>query len=182
MRRSQSGFFSLLLFALLAIAAARPVTAQDMPAIMAPLDPSTTAAKPAVPPPAVSAPASPSAEAAVPLAVPVPVAPAKKPQVAAIPHPTAKSTRHVATAAEKKKFAALLKRLAPVHHEAVHHETVRRVIVVAHAPPPSYLPPGTPVEPPGYYPPGPYYQRLVYAGPYGGWGGFHRPYPYYNYP
>jgi hypothetical protein len=70
----------------------------------------------------------------------------------------------------------LLKRLA-AHRETLHHETVHRVVVRE-----PDLSPGTVVPPPGYYPSGPYYQRLVYAGPYGGWARFHGPYPYYDHP
>ena len=177
MRRSQSSFVSALFLALLAITASRPVTAQDMPPILAPLELPATAAKPATP----TAPAaSPTAEAAIPPAAAVTTSPAKKPPVMAVlQHPPAMPAHHVTPAAEKKKFAVLLKRLAQAHHETLHHETVHHVAAQL---PPAHLPPGTVVAPPGYYPPGPYYQRLVYAGPYAGWGGYRRPYPYYDYP
>jgi len=167
MRRSQSGFIVSVLFAFLAILAARLAMAQDMPPILAPLDP------PTAPAPAT---ASPSAEAVIP---PAAVVPAKKPQVAAVKPPESPS-HHVATAAEKKKFAALLRRLAQAHHETAHRTTVRRVVVVHETRPD--LPPGTILPAPGYYPSGPYYQRLVYAGPYRGWDGFRRPYSYYDHP
>jgi hypothetical protein len=170
MRRSQTGFIVSMFFAFLAILVPRLAAAQDMPPILAPLDPPTT------PAPAASSAAAPSAEAVIP---PAAVAPAKRPQVAAVRPPESPS-HHVATAAENKKFAALLKRLAQAHHEAAHRETVRRVVVVHETRPD--LPPGTVVPAPGYYPPGPYYQRLVYAGPYRGWGGFRGPYPYYDHP
>lgn len=173
-----------MLFALLAIAGTRPALAQDMPPILAPLD---------LPKASVAAPSpgsAPSAEAVIPPAAAVP---AIKPQ-AAIARPPAPD-HHVA-AATQKKFAALLKRLSPSDHKAVNqktaaqksrdHEAVRHV-ATAHETAPTAaeaaraLPPGTVVMgPPGYYQPSPY-RRLVYAGPYGGWGGGRHPYPYYDY-
>lgn len=135
------------------------------------------------PAPVLQPQASPSAQAAIPPAAVVPVLPARQPQAAAVvKRATAAPEHRVATAAEKKKFAALMKRLVPAHREAMHHETVHRVVV--HDTRPDLPPPGTIVPPPGFYPPGPgpYYQHLVYGGPYRGWGGFRRPYPYYDYP
>jgi hypothetical protein len=180
MLRAQLSFITSMLFAFLVIVAPRLTLAQDMPPILAP--PVLPNAAPATP-----SPASPSAEAAVPPAVAPTV---KRPQVAIAKRPAVTANHRVATAAEKKKFAALLKRLSPAdkkteYHEAIRHvaahETVRRVAVHETVPPPRMLPPGMVIAPPSYYGPGPY-QRLVYAGPYGGWGGFRRPYPYYNHP
>ncbi len=175
MRRSHIGFISSMFFAFLAIVAAmRPAAAQDMlPIFGTPEQPAETV-KPAT---ALSPQVSPSAQAVIP---PAPMtaraAPEKRPAVAATEH-SAPPHRHLATAAEKKKFAALMKKLASAHREVVHHATGHPV--AAREPD---LPPGTIIPPPGYYPPGPLYQRLVYAGPYRGWGGFRGPYPYYEHP
>jgi hypothetical protein len=174
MRRSLASFISSMLFAFLAIAVTRPVAAQDMLPIFGMPDQPAAAVTPTTPPQV-----SPSAQAVIPPAVVAPPALSKKAQVAAVKPATAAPQHRVATAAEKKKFAALIKKLVPAHRETAHHETVRRVVV--HETRPDLPLPGTVVAPPGYYPPGPYYQRLVYAGPYGGWGGFRGPYPYYNY-
>lgn len=182
MWRVQSSFITSMLFAFLAIAVPRLTLAQDMPPILAP-----PVLPKAAPTPAMPSATSPSAQAAIPPAV----APTmKRPPVVIAKRTAAATNHHLSTAAEKKKFAALLKRLSPGEKKAVYretvrhvaaHETVRRVAVHETVTPPSMLPPGTVIAPPGYYGPGPY-QRLVYAGPYGGWGGFRRPYPYYNHP
>lgn len=171
MQRAHSGFIVSMLFAFSEILAPRLVAAQDMPPILAPVDPPAPAA------PVASSAAPPSAEAVIPRPV---ATPAKKPQVATAGH-AEPSSHHAATAAEGKKFAALLKRLAQPHREVAHRETVRRVVVVHETRPD--LPPGTVVPGPSYYPPGSDYQRLVYAGPYRGWGGgFRGPYSYYDHP
>lgn len=180
MRRSQVSFILSILFAFLVIAALRPAAAQDMlPIFGMPNQPAATVTP--APAPVLQPQASPSAQAAIPPAAVVPTAPARQAQAAVVKRATATSDHRAATA-EKKKFAALMKRLVPVHREGVHHETVHRVVV--HDTRPDLPPPGTIVPPPGFYPPGPgpYYQHLVYGGPYRGWGGFRRPYPYYDYP
>lgn len=162
MRCSRSSVISSVFFAFLVIGAPQLASAQDMPPILAP----------PVPAPAPQpAPAPPSAQAIIPPAA------APKPQIANVVHPnsSAAMSHRTETVAEKRKFAALLKRLAAAHRESAHHEAVRRVAVHEVVP---GLPPGAMVPPPAYYPPGPY-QRLVYGGPYGGWGGYRRPYPYY---
>lgn len=166
-----------MLFAFLAIAVTRPAAAQDMlPIFGMPNQPAAVVTPAPTAPPQVS----PSAQAVIPPASTTARAvPEKRPAVAAIEQ-AAPPHRHVVTAAEKKKFAALMKKLVPAHRETPHRETVHRVVV--HETRPGFPPAGTVVPPPGYYPPGPYYQRLVYAGPYGGWGGFRGSYPYYNHP
>ena len=178
MRRPRFHIILSVLFTLLTIEVARSAAAQDMLPVFGTPDQPAESAKPApVTSPQVSAPA----QAVIPLASTAALAaPVKKPSNAPIDHP-APPRRHVATAAEQKKFAALMKRLAPTHRETVHHQIVRRVVV--HEPRPDLPPPGTFAPPPGYYPPGPYYQHLVYAAPYPAWGGgFRGPYPYYDYP
>lgn len=175
MRRPRFCLILSILFALLTIVVVRSAAAQDMLPIFGTPDQPAATAKPAPVPP----PQSPSAQAVIPPAPTVaPAAPVKEPTIAVIEHP-APPRRHVAPAAEKKKFASLMKRLVPTHRETVHHEIVRRVV---HETRPDLPPPGTIVPPPGYYPPGPYYQHLVYATPYHAWGGFRGPYPYYDYP
>lgn len=179
MRRSQVSFILSILFAFWVISGSRPVAAQDMlPIFGMPNQPAATMMPAPAPPPQ----ASPSAQAAIPPVAVAPGVPAKQVQAAVVKRATAAPEHRVATAAEKQKFAALMKRLVPAHREAVHHETVHRVVV--HETRPDLPPPGTIVPPPGFYPPGPgpYYQRLVYAGPYRGWGGFRRPYSYYDHP
>lgn len=174
MPRSRVGFSLPILIALLAIGVARSAAAQDMPAIFGSPDlPAATVAKPA---PANPAPVPPSAQATIAPLPTVPAPPARKPQIVAVKRPMVAPHRHVAAAAEKRKFAELMRKLAPPPR----HETVHRVVVreVRHE-----LPPGTRVAPPpGYYGPGPY-ARLVWGGPRGpyGWGGYPRPYPYYGY-
>jgi hypothetical protein len=148
--------------------------AQDMPPILAPLTPPAKAA----PDPA---PAAPSAEAVIPPTAPVappvarPAVPPKPQHAAAAAHPTP-AHRNAKPAVVKSKFAALMKQLGspPRGHRTVHRVASRK-------PEPS-LPPGMVVPPPGDYAPPPY-QRLVYGGPpgaYGGWGGYRGRYP--NYP
>jgi len=145
-----------------------------MPPIFGTPDHPAATVKPA---PATPAQISPSAQAVIPPASTTAQSSLeKRPAIAAIEHP-APPRRHVTTAAEKNRFAALMRKLVSAHHETAHHETVHRVVVRE-----PDLPPGTVVPPPGYYPLGPYYQRLVYAGPYRGWGGFRGPYPYYGHP
>jgi len=176
MRRPRFCFILSIFFALLAIVAARPLAAQDMPPIFGTPEQPAESAKPA---PAMPSQVSASAPAVIPPAATAALAaPVEKPTVAVIGH-LAPPRRHVATPAEKKKFAALTKRLVPTHRETLHHEVARRV--VAHETRPDLPPPGMVVPPPGYYPPGPY-SHLVYGGPYHGWGGFRGPYSYYDYP
>lgn len=197
MWRSHLGFILPMLFAFSVIAMPLEATAQDMPPILAPLTvPEATPASHA----AASATAAPhgsiAVEAAIPPAAIVPPAPTRKPEGASAEHLSA-TAHHAETPVQKKKFAALLKRLAQahrdqvhrdqVHHETAHHETARREpphrVVVRE--PPSGPPPGSVVPPPGYYPPpGPYpYRELVYGGPYaGGWGTYRGPRPYHYYP
>jgi len=167
MRCSRVSVIWSVFFALLVIGLPQLASAQDMPPILAP---------PAPTPQATPAPVSPSAQAVIPPRATAPTATTTKPQqqAVAVPHRAAANHR-VASLAEKKRFTALLRRLA-----AAHRENPPRVLV--HVPGPN-LPPGAVVPPPSYYPPGPY-QRLVYGGPYGGgpysgWGGYRRPYPYY---
>jgi len=171
------GFPLSLFFAFLAITLVPDGgAAQDMPPILAPPDlpaipatPAPIAAAPARPP----ADASPSAQAAIPPAVPpLPASSVAKLQTAA--KHAAPAHHRAASAAEKHRFAALMRRLAARHRSAVHRVAVRE----ANLPPL----PGAVVPPPGYYPPGPY-RRLVFGGPppgpYG-WG--YRPFPYDGYP
>lgn len=177
MRRSQVSFILSMLFAFLVSTALRPAAAQDMlPIFGTPNQPAATVAPAPIPPPQ----ASPSAQAEIPPATVAPAAPARQAQAAIAKRPVAAAEHRVVAMAEKKKFAALMKRLVPAHRKTAHHETVHRVVVRETRP--DLPPPGTIVPPPGYYPPGPYYQRLVYAGPYRGWGGFRGPYSYYDHP
>ena len=165
MHRSRTSVISSVFFAFSVLGAPQLVSAQDMPPIFVP---------PAPAPQATPAPVSPSAQAVIPPAA------APKPQIANVVHPSSSpaASHRVETAAEKRKFATLLKKLAAAHRETAHHETVHRVAARETVP---GLPPGAMVPPPDYYSPGPY-QRMVYGGPYaygGGWGGYRRPYPYY---
>ena len=177
MRRPRLDCILSILFALLTIVVARGALAQDMLPIFGTPDQPAETAKPA---PATPPQVSPSAQAVIPPAPAAALAaPVKKPTIAAIERP-APPRHHLATAAEKKKFVALMKRLVPTHRESAHHEIARRVVV--HETRPDLPPPGTVVPPPGYYPPGPYYQHLGYVAPYQAWGGFRGPYPYYDYP
>jgi hypothetical protein len=168
MFRSRAGVILSVFFALLVMGMPRLASAQDMPPIFAPRAPVPAPQTP-------QATAAPAAQAVIPPRATASAAtPTRPPQQAvAAPHPAAASHR-VATAAEKRKFAALLHQLAASHRAAAHHENASRVLVHV---PGQDLPPGA-MPPPSYYPPGPY-QRLVYGGPYSGWGGYRRPFPYY---